>query len=185
MAQGFSLTRKGVEAQFERGEVVLLRELITDLRNRIDADGTATPVGTDPLEAMTGISSTPVERPTDPVVARLLPDAHATDKEAADEFRRLAEGDLRAGRCAAYESVLEDLSSAPDGHVRIGRDQAEVWLRVINDLRLATGTIADVTEDTDYSDHADIDDDDPRSAFLHLYDWLTWLQSRLLGALTG
>ena len=178
------MTRKGVEARFERGEVVLLRELIADLLGRLDG-GAATPVGTDPLEAMTGISSTPVEAPTDPIVARLLPDAHATDKDAADEFRRLADGDLRATRCAAYASVLEDLAAAPDGHVRIDREEAEVWLRVINDLRLAAGTVADVTEDTDYSDHAELDPDDPRTAFLHLYDWLTWLQSRLLGVLTG
>lgn len=185
MAQGFSMTRKGVEATFERGEVVLLRELISDLVGRLDAGGAATPVGTDPLEAMTGISSAPVEAPVDPIVARLLPDAHATDKEVADEFRRLADGDLRASRVAAYSAVLEDLAAAPDGHVKINREEAEVWLRVINDLRLATGTVADVTEDLDYTDLDSLDPDDPRAAFLHLYDWLTWLQSRLLGVLTG
>lgn len=182
MAQGFAATRKGVEARFERAEILLLRELTGDLLTRLDGAGAATPSGTDPLQAMTGISSQPVERPVDPVVARLLPDAHAGDKDAADEFRRLAEGDLRATRCAAYRSFLDDLASSSDGHVQLTRDQAEVWLRVVNDLRLATGTVADVSEDWDH-DVDSLADDDPRAAFLHLYDWLTWLQSRLLGVL--
>ena len=181
MAQGFSVTRKGLEAKFERGEVVLLRELIGDLLARL---GDVQAEHQDPLVAMTGMSNAPVERPNDPIMARLFPDAHRSDPEAADEFRRLADSDQKAGRRTAYLAVLEDLAQAADGHVRLDRDGAEIWLRVINDLRLGTGTVADVTEDWDH-DVSTLAEDDPRAAFLHLYDWLTWLQSRLLGALTG
>ena len=181
MAQGFSTTRKGLEARFERSEVVLLRELITDLLDRM-GDGATEHV--DPLAAITGISTEPVAKPTDPIMARLFPDAHVSDHEIADEFRRLADQDQKAGRRAAYTAVLEDLSNAPDGHVKIDRERAEIWLRVVNDLRLSTGTVADVTEDWDH-DVSQLDDEDPRTMFLHLYDWLTWLQSRLLAALTG
>src|ERR1700735_2145399 len=38
----------------------------------------------------------PVEIPEDPVLRRLLPDAYRDDSEAAKEFRRLTEADLRA-----------------------------------------------------------------------------------------
>lgn len=181
MAQGFSVTRKGLEAKFERGEIVLLRELINDLKERL---GDEAPADQDPLVAITGISTEPVERPSDPIMARLFPDAHISDSTIAGEFRRLADLDQRAGRRAAYTTVLDDLSDSADGHIRLDKDGAEVWLRVINDLRLGTGTVADVTEEWDH-DVDSLDEDDPRAAFLHLYDWLTWLQSRLLAALTG
>ena len=48
-------------------------------------------------------------RRTIPVLARLLPDAYRDDTEAAGEFRRFTEQDLRSGKVAAARTVLDTL----------------------------------------------------------------------------
>ena len=57
--------------------------------------------------------------PEDPVLARLLPDAYRDDPEAAGEFRRYTEQDLRSGKVAAAQTVLATLP-AKGGQVRLG-----------------------------------------------------------------
>ena len=51
----------------------------------------------------------PATRPDDPVLARLLPDAYADDAEAAGDFRRFTEQELRNGKAAAARTVLATL----------------------------------------------------------------------------
>src|ERR1700712_1376775 len=131
MAEGFVVTRKGLEARFEREEVALLRELISDLASRMEpepVDETA-----DPLFALTGIAPKPIEAPTDPIMLRLFPDAHQSDPAVAAEFRQFADLDQKASRRAAYDAVLDNLAGSDDGKVRLNQEQAEIWLRVVND----------------------------------------------------
>lgn len=135
----------------------------------------------DPLEAIVGLSAGPVAPPDDPALARLLPDAYGDDPEAATEFRRYTEQDLRAGKRADASTVLATLAPLADrgGRLVLDREQADAWLGCLNDLRLVLGTRLEVTEETELDPRAD----DPRAQALQVYGWLGWLQESLLGCI--
>jgi hypothetical protein len=66
--------------------------------------------------------------------------------------------------------------------VRLSAGDAEAWLRSLNDVRLALGVVLGITEDYEHG-FSELDSDDPREAYLHVYDWLTFLQETLVRAL--
>ncbi len=123
----------------------------------------------------------PATPPDDPVLARLLPDAYADDAEAAGDFRRFTEQELRNGKAAAARTVLATLPE-DGGRVRLSPEEAQVWLRALNDVRLALGVRLSITEDFE-ARLQDLDPADPRSAYMWVYDWLTFLQETLVRAL--
>lgn len=179
--RGFRRSRRGVEARFSSTEALLLRQLAAELLELLE-DG-ATPVPTDPLEALVGLSLGRLDRPHDPVLARLLPDAYADDEQAAADFRRYTEPELRAAKRSALRMVVTGLG--PDGgRVVLDEVSAGSWLGALNDLRLALGTRLDVDEDV----YAEIDRlvaEDPRLPQLALYEWLGGLEETLVHALAG
>jgi hypothetical protein len=126
-------------------------------------------------------AAAPVSPPDDPVLARLLPDAYRDDPEAAGEFRRYTEQGLRSGKVAAARTVLATLPSG-GGRVRLSAGDAEAWLRSLNDVRLALGVVLGITEDYE-REFRELDPGDPRQAYLHVYDFLTFLQETLVRAL--
>ncbi len=116
------------------------------------------------------------------MLARLLPDAYRDDPEASGEFRRYTERDLRAGKVAAARTVLDTLPPA-GGRVRLTEPESQAWLRALNDVRLALGTRLGVTEGFD-EEAAEISAEDPRSAYIWIYQWLAYLQDSLVTALS-
>ena len=124
----------------------------------------------------------PATPPDDPVLARLLPDAYADDAEAAGDFRRFTEQELRDGKAAAARTVLATLPE-DGGRIRLSDEEGQVWLRALNDVRLALGVRLSITEDFEVR-VADLDPADPRSAYMWIYDWLTFLQETLVRALS-
>jgi hypothetical protein len=152
--------------------------------------GPAARPGDDPLSgswdspeefaALLGLSES-TALPEDPVLARLLPDAYRDDAQAAGDFRRYTEQDLRSGKVAAARTVLATLPEG-GGQVRLSTDDAQAWLRAINDVRLALGVRLSITEDFEQR-LAGLDPEDPRSAYFWVYDWLTYLQETLVHAL--
>jgi hypothetical protein len=138
----------------------------------------------DPLDDLARLlgQTGPATPPDDPVLARLLPDAYADDTEAAGDFRRFTEQELRNGKAAAARTVLATLPEE-GGRVRLSEEEAQVWLRALNDVRLALGVRLSITEDFD-ARAADLDPADPRSAYMWIYDWLTFLQETLVRALS-
>lgn len=138
----------------------------------------------DPLEAMVGLSGAAVERPDDPALQRLLPDAYNDDPEAAGEFRRLMNVELRQTKTGALTELAEAVvaSGGQTLTLRLNEEQAERWLQALTDIRLVLGTRLDVTEDP--SDLWEgMEPDDPRGALLAVYDWLGWLQESMVRAL--
>jgi Domain of unknown function (DUF2017) len=132
------------------------------------------------LEAMFALSDS-VMLPDDPVLARLLPDAYPDDAAAAGEFRRYTESGLRSGKVAAARTVLDTLPE-DGGRIRLSADEAQTWLRSLNDIRLALGTRLEVTEDREAMLER-VGQDSPQAAGLWIYDWLTLLQETLVEAL--
>ncbi len=195
---GFRARRRGgVTARFAASQASIIRALVSQVEELIAGpageDGTAPGLGgaaaglggaaRGPLDDVAALLSNPgpAAPPDDPVLARLLPDAYRDDTEAAGEFRRFTEQELRSGKLAAAQTVLDTLPEE-GGRVELTEEDGQVWLRALNDVRLALGVRLDITEDTAQRTQ-DLDPADSRAAYLWVYDWLTYLQETLVRAL--
>jgi hypothetical protein len=192
---GFRRTSQGVTARFTSAQAGIVRNLVGQIAELVGGPGAAAADASDPVgpagAAEAGFpedvlsmldSGGPSGPPDDPVLARLFPDAYGEDDpDAAGDFRRYTEPGLRSGKVAAARTVLATLPEA-GGRIRLSAGDAEVWLRTLNDVRLALGVILGITEDYE-RELADVAGTDPRAAYLQVYDWLTFLQETLVRSL--
>lgn len=116
-----------------------------------------------------------LDDPDDPDLRRLYPPAHQ-DPEREAEYRGLVGDQLEHGRARALETVERAL----DGET-LTAEEADAWLRVLNDLRLILGTRLDVTEETMLGE---LDPADPNAQQYAVYAYLSWLQEQLVAALS-
>jgi hypothetical protein len=207
---GFRRTSRGATARFAAPQAAIIRSLVSQIAELVGGDEAAglgaggadaglAPGGADIWTAAGGADAGPqagspdelvaelglsrsAEIPEDPVLARLLPDAYRDDPEASGQFRRYTEQDLRSGKVAAAMTVLETLPAA-GGRVRLSQPEAQAWLRALNDVRLALSVRLGVTDDFD-EQVEEIGADDPRSAYVWVYQWLAFLQDSLVEALS-
>lgn len=115
--------------------------------------------------------------PDDPAVARLFPDAYPDDEERQTEYRLLALPELMEKHLAALDAL-----EATAGAEKLDAEQADAWLKAINEVRLVLGTRLDVTEE---GDERPASLDDPRAPAFAAYDYLSGLQAELIDALEG
>jgi len=115
-----------------------------------------------------------LDDPDDPELRRLFPPAYSepTDDE---KYRSLVRDQLVSGRAKALSTVRKTL-----GNEELDRDDADQWVRALNDIRLVLGTRWDVTEQMDYGK---LDLDESRGRELAVYGYLSWLQEQLVEAL--
>jgi hypothetical protein len=184
-----SVRRKGdaVRVELDPEEVGLLRALVDQVLRLLDPG--AAEAGADPLEELTGMSSQPVESPSDPAVERLLPDAYVGDDEAAKEFRRLTDSDLRGAKRGALQHVVDSLAAGQptrSGASRFSLDEptAVAWLPALTDVRLVLASRLEIDEDIDVERMA-VEPGTTRFDEIALYDWLSWLQEALVRAVSG
>jgi hypothetical protein len=179
MARPFRTSRGRLELRLESAEAQLLEQLCGDLLERLgEVDDRSTLDG-------------------DPVLGRLFPDGYRDDPAAADELRSLIQSDLREAKVSSATTVLATLAGLPDnGRASLSPEQAAAWLATLNDLRLALGTLLDITDDDDprfdRSGQGDADPsgqgdpdaaDDYDEVAMSVYLFLGWLQSNLVDAL--
>jgi Domain of unknown function (DUF2017) len=107
----------------------------------------------------------------DPSFRRLFPPAYE-DAEDEQAYRELAADELLNGRREALD-VLAATARAD----RLSAQEADAWLRALNDLRLVLGTRLDVQEGTLL--------DQPQTPELAIYGYLSWLQEQLVAALSS
>jgi len=140
----------GVEPQLSRDERTLVANLASELGSLLDGD--------------TG----------DPSLRRLFPPAY---EEEADEnaYRDLMGNELLNGRREALELLARTAKQK-----RLSAEEADAWLRALNDLRLVLGTRLDVQEDMLLDD---LRPDDPRASGLAIYGWLSWIQEQLVATM--
>jgi uncharacterized protein DUF2017 len=113
--------------------------------------------------------------PDDPALRRLFPPAHA-DPESEEQYRELVRDQLVAGRARAVDVVRSTLSEKV-----LSEEEADAWLRGLNDLRLVLGTRLDITEETDFELELE---SGGRGRELAVYAYLTWLQEQFVEALS-
>jgi hypothetical protein len=140
-----------VELRLSRDERSLLAGLLAELRALLDG------------------------APGDPSLRRLFPPAYDEEDDERG-YRELMGDELLDGRLAALEVVAETLDRD-----RLSAEEADTWLRALNDLRLVLGTRLDVQEDTFATE---LRSDDPRAPALAVYAYLSWIQEQLVEALS-
>jgi len=110
--------------------------------------------------------------PSDPALARLLPDAYRDDPSAASEYRRLTEASMVSRKISAAEALAASLG---DGDVRLSNEDASVWLRALNDLRLIIASRVGIENNDDEGNGDEV--------MMSVYRWLGFVQGTLLDAL--
>ena len=194
MAEGYQPRRRGgALATFSGIEADLLRSLASQLIELLRNEAAVPATEIDPFEALLDFSG-PTTAPDDPVLARLFPPAYREDDDAAGEFRRYTETDLRSGKAGNAGLLIDALEEAGlPGEVaeaglfidvELSPGEAMAWLKTFTDMRLALATRLGI-EDDDEGHWDSLPDDDPRSHVHDIYDWLGFLQETLVRALGG
>lgn len=163
----------GITITLEAAEREVLRQLFDQmgqLLHELNAQETI-----DPLEIMLGMNGS-TQISDDPALARLFPDGYSDDEHASADFRRFTEQDLRQQKIAALSDVRENLDDR-ENPTTVSAQQAQSWLKAINDLRLVLGTRMEIMQENDF----DFDSDEPE---VNLYNYLTYLQGTLIDALS-
>jgi hypothetical protein len=112
------------------------------------------------------------EAPDDPSLQRLRPPAHE-DEALEREYRHLAGQQLDAGRKSALAKLADTA-----GQDVLSVEEADAWLRALNDARLVLGTQLDIAEDFDW----DRVQGHPHEPELAVYAYLSWIQEQLVAA---
>ena len=176
VGSGYSLDLTLDEAQILINLVEQLLELLGegDFFHHYDSN--------DPLAQLLAMPAE-IVTPDDPVLLRLLPNAYA-DPEAASDFRRYTEPQLRGAKQRNLRLVREQLTVLVDEHHGgvIEELDADIWLKAINDLRIALSIRLEINEDS-FETFELLPDEDPQKSVYAVYFWLGWLQENLLGLL--
>jgi len=110
----------------------------------------------------------------DPSVRRLFPTAYHDDPDRDREYQQLVRDELLSRRLDALTTVESTL-----GADSLDEDQLTAWLCALNDLRLVLGTRLDADESP-----VEVDPDDPDAPLFAVYDYLGFLLSEVVDALS-
>ena len=209
MPSAFKSTRAGVRVNLPAEHRDLLADLLAQLDDLLDPDGAAagdrltaeppaepdaapahSPVieGDDDIfAALVATIDRPSTRPSDPALARLLPDGHHDDVEVAAEYRRLTEATLRQ-RKRGNADLARGALSRPDPVV-LTRPEAMALMKALTDLRLVFAARLQLEHDDDLERLLDAMAALPDPALaeqtlglVDLYEALGYWQESLVGA---
>ncbi|MFI8517244.1 DUF2017 domain-containing protein [Streptomyces sp. NPDC085481] len=181
----------GAAVALDEVEISILRSLAVQLMELI-GPGDEPVEGEDPLAAL--FAEGPSEPPADPALRRLFPDAYGDDsdelRQAAADFRRYTENDLRARKredaltvVRSLDALSTDAAGEGGAVLELSPDQSRAWLVALNDLRLTIGTRLEVTDDDESEQLYRLPDSDPRKPMVMAYLWLGALQESLVETL--
>lgn len=197
MARAFRATTRGYKAELQAHERRLLSQLCADVITMLTQRGkdlADTNAEEDEfahfraelagLGAETDDDADPgLDPPQDAVLARLLPDA-STDEQEAAQFRRLAESSLRESKIADLRSARLALESET---VALSEQQAPVFGRALNDIRLTLAARLGIEEESDakriHEQAAQGAAASTEEFMAELYAFTTWLQETLFSAM--
>jgi len=188
----FSRKRGVLTTALSAYEVELLTSLVRQVVELVsdgEPEGYAPPdPSADPFEALAAdlaVDPDDPEVPEDPVLRRLFPNAYPHDAAASSDFRRFTERGLRTTKVTDAQIVLDDLEATDHGRVdlKVAPEHVNGWLRTLTSVRLAVATRLGITDTESAEELAQLDDADPRSYMVSVYDWLGFAQETMVGAL--
>ncbi|MFW2513830.1 DUF2017 family protein [Demequina sp. SO4-13] len=202
--KGFAARGEAAVAELDEEERMVIARIIADVGLLLGGEqfGMDSPIdreaGLDEADEifrhLRGLEES-LSEPDDPAVLRLLPSASKDDRDVADEFRRLTEGDLRNLKVERLRTMWAQLSEdGPEWAVPAADAMStaaaltDVRLVLASRLRLDSDEDAErLHDEIDLATHAivtDAEDDldvDPERIWLGmLYQALTWLQESLV-----
>jgi hypothetical protein len=178
-----------IEVRLPGDERAVLVRLLSDVSTLLDDSSEEDAAARDPLADLVGMDlGKPATVPSDPAVARLLPDASTDDADVAEEFRRLTEFGLRM-RKRSNLAIAVDALQRPEDPVTLAPEEANALLKGLTDVRLVLAERMGLRTDEDAAAlheavRAAGDSDEPWVIHAALYDVLTWWQEALVDALT-
>jgi hypothetical protein len=98
-----------------------------------------------------------------PALRRLFPSAHATDPEVDRQYQEMVHDELLSSRKEALAAVAASADQA-----ELDRATLDQWMIGLNAVRLALGSVLDVSEDG----YPDLDADDPELPAWAVYEFL-------------
>jgi uncharacterized protein DUF2017 len=169
----------------DRGVIAGLLEAVADMLEPEDVE--PEPAAGDLFARLEAELAAP--RPSDPAVARLLPDGSHDDPEIAESFRRLTQADLRERKRGALGLAASALRRrAP---VVLSDGEAQALLKGLTDVRLVLAERLGIRSDEDAEFlHAAVaaggdEGDNPWAQTAGLYDVVTFLQEDLVHAIAS
>ncbi|MCD2263244.1 DUF2017 domain-containing protein [Dietzia aurantiaca] len=200
-----SLGGPRIKSVMESHEVQILHALVSNVVDMLEQRRDSAP--RDELAEITGMRSGHSALPDQAPLARLLPDFHRPEKADGPQglsgagsdagavarahnsgMRMIHEPEIIDAKLASAAVLLRSLP-ARGGTVSLTMDQAQAWMGCLNDVRLGLGAVLLEAGEADGAPATDIPEfvpeDDPRSAQLDVYHWLTFMQDSLCTALTG
>lgn len=159
--------------------VTQLVELTTDALGE-SADDDADPL--DRLAAELTGNFDDEDEPSDPVIARLFPNPYPHDPQAAAEYRRYTQSELRDQLVGHTRQVLDDLERSDGGArpVAVFGEAIDSWLKVLTALRLSLATRLGVTDSDSVEQLSALPEDDPRAYLYSVFEWLGFAQETLV-----
>ncbi len=208
MARAFMPDEDGLVAVLDEGERSVVLGLCTQVRELVAPTTGSKGATEDPFESIVaglgdlatdteegaGGAGVPdrafgLDEDRDPAVDRLFPTGNREDEQEAAEFRRFTEQGLRQRKHANLTTLIETLEAAREDRWALTRAQAPAVLVALTDIRLVMGERLGLRTDEDAARMeevvAELEPDDPAVFVLSVYDFLTWLQETLTGALTS
>ncbi|GAA5157866.1 DUF2017 family protein [Ornithinimicrobium tianjinense] len=191
MASPFRHRGGRLVADFDAEEVAVVRHVLELTRAFVAPERPET--GDPFLDLVAGLGDeVDPQEPADPALARLLPPASREDAEQAAEFRRLTEHGLRQRKAATIATAIAALDGATPPTLEIDLDQARALAVALTDARLILGERLGLRTDEDSErlhellDAAlagEVELDDATAQKMAYYDFLSWLQESVTGAL--
>jgi hypothetical protein len=180
MAHAFkrSLTGK-IIGRLDPVEQALLKSLLLQLADLLHQSDVSNEL--DPIAQLVGIQEL-AERPADPALLRLFPDAYRDDESAANDFRRYTESGLRIQKTNQVDAAIAILDRA-DNKIELTDEEAYSMVSAFNDTRLVMATRLGLTEQVSLD--MLLADESETGGPAHLYEWLTWLQETLVRAIVS
>ncbi|MDR1767344.1 MAG: DUF2017 domain-containing protein [Propionibacteriaceae bacterium] len=178
----FSREGQSLRLRLSTYEAAILTSMVEQVAGLLEGD--APLGGDDPFARWQAELAPPVELDfSDPVIARLFPEAYPSDQSASDEFRRLTLAGQRQQRLDDAAVVLEALRGANGRRLTIASGQAEAWLKTLTAVRLSLAIRLEIDTEDDARQAARFGPDDPRSFVFQVYEWLAYLSEGILGLL--
>jgi hypothetical protein len=206
--RGFRAEAGSAIAELDDEERLVVARIVADVALLLGADAFGLELDAfpdpasdidDPFEYLRGFEES-IREPSDPAILRLLPNAAPTDREVADEFRRLTDGELRGTKVRRLRRIWDQLSSG-SGEWVVPADEALATAAALTDVRLVLASRLGLKTDDDaerlhheieLASHALDTDDEGALPIDHervwlgmLYQALTWLQGTLVDVLDG
>lgn len=117
----------------------------------------------------------------DPVMKRLYPSASLDDPQVSADFDSLTKDSLEEHKRQTLEVADATLGGSGACRTDLSQEQAESWVTLLTDVRLALGVSIGVTEDLM---DEELDPNDPDSFPLALLHYLGVMQESLVEALS-